>query len=104
MRNGQKVKNKILSFDTCPMQLRALCMQMFWLEVLLYTLVFDDFTKHDIPFGVKIIFRSVNVKKRKEKKRKEKISNSRVSKNTKGIHVMRAKFLLPDIALNKNKN
>ena len=99
MRNRQKVKKKVISFDTCPMQVRALCMQKFWLEILLYTLVFDDFTKHDIPFDVEIIFCSVNVKKRKEK-----ISNSRVSKNTKGIHVMGAKFLLPDIALNKNKN
>ena len=94
MGNRQKVKNKILSFDTCPMQVRALCMQKFWLEVLLYTLVFDDFTKHDIPFDVEIIFCSVNVKKRKEK-----ISNSRVSKNTKGIHIMRAKSLLHAILM-----
>ena len=35
----------------------------------LYTLVFDDFTKHDIPFDVEIIFCSVNVKKRKEKRK-----------------------------------
>ena len=65
MGNGQKVKKKVISFDTCPMEVRALCMQRFWLEVLLYTL-FDDFTKHDIPFEIEIIFCSVNVKKRKD--------------------------------------
>ena len=54
------------------MEVRALCMlEGFWLEVLLYTLVFDDFTKHDVPFEVEVTFCSVNVKKRK-KKRKEK--------------------------------
>ena len=52
------------------MEVRALCMlEGFWLEVLLSTLVFDDFTKHDIPFEVELIFCSVNVQKRKEKKR-----------------------------------
>ena len=52
------------------MEVRALCMlEGFWLEVLLSTLVFDDFTKHDIPFDVEIIFCSVNVKKRKEKRK-----------------------------------
>ena len=97
MGNGQKVKKKVIGFDTCPMEVRAFCMQRFWLEVLLYSL-FHDFTKHDIPFEIEIIFCSVNVKKRKEK-----ISNNRVSKNTKGIHIMKARCLLHDIACNKNR-
>ena len=66
MGNGQKVKKQFPAL--IPVQWKyVLCMlEGFWLEVLLSTLVFDDFTKHDIPFEVELIFCSVNVQKRKE--------------------------------------
>ena len=69
---------------TCPMEVHALSMQRFWLEVLLYTLIFDDFTKHDTPFEVEITFCSVNVKKKKKRKEKRKYLITVYQKTQKG--------------------